>query len=136
MVHAIEAVRAAVFTRLSDDSMLCDLLGGPRVYDHVPERTGYPYVSLGTITTRDWSTQLSHGHEHLVTLHAWSMARGPSQVHTLLARIDELLDGADLTLADHQLVNLTLVFWTAMRDPDTGAYHGLVRLRAVTEPDV
>jgi hypothetical protein len=67
-------------------------------------------------------------------VHLWSRYRGRKQVQDLIAELDRVLDGADPPLSDHRLVNLSIVFWTALRDPDGEIYRGTVRLRAVTEP--
>ena len=55
---------------------------------------------------------------------------------SIIAAIDAALDGAALTLDGHQLVNLlSTIFWTVhARTPDGQFYHGIVRLRAATEP--
>jgi hypothetical protein len=39
-----------------------------------------------------------------------------------------------LPLAGHRLVNLQLQFAEARQEPDSPAYHGILRFRAVTEP--
>jgi hypothetical protein len=69
-----------------------------------------------------------------VTVHLWSRHRGRKQVQDLIAEVDRVLDGTDPPLSGHRLVNLRIVFWTALRDPDGETYRGTVRLRAVTEP--
>jgi len=108
-------------------------LGGANVFDDVPQRTKFPYVTIGDIETRDWGTQNSTGHEHIVTLHIWSDHRGRKEVQTIIAEVDDALDDKDLILQDHTLINLHVVFWSALRDLEGDAYHGIIRLRAVTE---
>lgn len=108
-------------------------LGGAAIYDDVPQCSPFPYVTIGDTDTRDWDTQTSTGHEHIMTLHVWSDHRGRKQVQTIIAEIDDALDDQSLPLQDHQLVNLHIVFWSALRDLDGEAYHGIIRLRAVTE---
>ena len=126
-------LQGAIYAALSNHVNLTTALGGPKIYDDVPQSTTFPYVTLGEIETRDWDTQTSSGHEHIVTLHGWSKYKGRKQIQTIIAAIDEALDDQNLTLQDHRLVNLHVVFWSAMRDLDGRAYHGIVRLRAVTE---
>jgi hypothetical protein len=67
-------------------------------------------------------------------VHVWSRYRGRKQVQDLIAEVDRILDGTDPPLVGHRLVNLSTVFWTALREPDGEVYRGTVRLRAVTEP--
>ena len=49
--------------RLSGDAELTALLGGARVYDGAPRNAAAPYVHLGEITARDWSTATEAGEE-------------------------------------------------------------------------
>lgn len=127
------ALQKAVHSALAADAGLAAIVGA-NVYDDVPQGTAFPYVVIGDVTTRDWSTQTQAGHEHIVVIHAWSKQRGRREVQMIIERIDAVLDDAALTLEDHQLINLRVVFWTALRDLDGASYHGVVRLRAVTEP--
>lgn len=128
------ALQTALFQHLAAQSELTALLGGARLYDDVPPGAAFPYVTLGDIETRDWSTQTRAGHEHRVTLNVWSRAKGRREVQAIVAALEDAIDGAAPALDDHVLVNLRTVFWHAMRAPDGRSYHGLVRLRAVTEP--
>lgn len=126
------ALQKALHAALVADAGLAAIVAG-RVHDDVPQSTVFPYVVIGDVSTRDWSTQTQEGHEHIVVIHAWSRQRGRREVQTIIERIDAVLDGAPLALEDHRLVNLRVVFWTALRDLDGASYHGVVRLRAVTE---
>jgi hypothetical protein len=128
------ALQTGLRTALLADTALVTALGGDQVFDDVPREAPFPYITIGDIDTRDWSTQTSRGHEHIVTLHLWSRYRGRKQVQDLIAEVDRILDGGDPPLQGHRLVNLSTVFWTAQREPDGEVYRGTVRLRAVTEP--
>ncbi len=128
------ALQAALFAHLAAHADLMALLGGVHLHDDVPEEAVFPYVTLGDTETRDWSTQTRRGHEHRVTLHVWSRHKGRREVQAIIAALDDALDGAAPALDGHVLVNLRTVFWHALRDTDGETYHGIVRLRAVTEP--
>ena len=128
------ALQTGLRTALLADAALVAALGGEQVFDDVPREAPFPYITIGDIDTRDWSTQTSRGHEHIVTLQLWSRYRGRKQVQDLIAEVDRILDGGDPPLQGHRLVNLSTVFWTAQREPDGEVYRGTVRLRAVTEP--
>jgi hypothetical protein len=128
------ALQTGLRTALLADSGLVTALGGEQVFDDVPRDVPFPYITIGDIDTRDWSTQTSRGHEHTVTVHLWSRYRGRKQVQELIAEVDRILDGASPPLSGYRLVNLSTVFWTAQREPDGEVYRGTMRLRAVTEP--
>ena len=128
------ALQTGLRDALLSDEALVTALGGQQVFDDVPREASFPYITIGEIETRDWSTQTSRGNEHTVTVHVWSRHRGRKQVQELIGEVDRILDGTDPPLAGHRLVNLSTVFWTALREPDGEVYRGTVRLRAVTEP--
>ena len=126
------ALQKAMLARLSGHAPLTALLGGPAIFDDVPQERREPYVSFGDIATRDWSTMGGLGEEHFVTLNVWSRERGRKQAYEIIAAIDAALDGAVLALDGHRLINLATTFWTVMREAGD-AYQGVVRLRAATE---
>lgn len=128
------ALQTGLRAALLADAGLVSALGGEQVFDDVPREAPFPYITIGDIDSRDWSTQSSRGHEHTVTLQLWSRYRGRKQVQDLIAEVDRILDGAAPPLNGHRLVNLSTVFWTAQREPDGEVYRGTMRLRAVTEP--
>jgi len=134
MTGGAAELQGAIFSLLTGDATLIALLGGAKVFDHAPANAQFPYVSLGRMSSFDWSTATEGGCEHLLTIHAWSKGRGKKEVLALMDRARFLLDEAPLTLAGHTLVALRLEGTDARYDEDAGAYHGLLRLRAVTEP--
>jgi len=128
-------LQKAVYAALKGDSALVALLGGARVYDDVPRGAVFPYVTFGPATARDWSTGTDGGCEHLITLRAWSKGGGEKEVHLVLEAIRVVLHEAALTLDGHRLVNLRHEVSDTLRGADGETYQGVVRFRAVTEPD-
>jgi hypothetical protein len=106
-----------------------------RVYDHAPQSEPYPFITLGQSAVRDWSTGTEDGAEHNLTLHVWSRSGGKKQVQEIIETIKDVLHDQPLMLSDHHLVNLRHEFSEARLDPDGDTFHGIVRYRAVTEPD-
>lgn len=134
MASASFALQKALFSKLTADAAVTAALGGPRIYDDVPNRTEFPYLTFGQTTERDWSTGTEPGHEHVVTLHVWSRARGRKETDDVMAAAQAALHDAALTMTDHRLINLRHEFSDARREPDGETYHGVARYRAVTEP--
>lgn len=134
MASASFALQKALFLRLTADAALSALLGGPRIYDDVPVRGEFPYVTFGQTTERDWSTGTEPGAEHVVTLHVWSRAAGRKEADEIMEAVKVALHEANLMLAGHRLVNLRHEFSDARRETDGESYHGVTRYRAVTEP--
>ncbi len=132
--HAALALQAAVIAALRADAELVALLGGPRIHDQAPPRSHPPYVTVGEHTTRAWDTFTWRGHEHFLTLHAFSAHGGRQEAWRIVTRMDEVLDDAALVLDGHHLVNLRSVFWTVLPGRRGRLYQGILRLRAATQP--
>jgi hypothetical protein len=134
MANAAWALQQAIFSALTGDAGLVALLGGARVYDDVPTRAAFPYVTFAQSQERDWSTGSEDGGEHSLTLHVWSRGGGRRETQAIMAHVRALLHDVPLSLAGFRLVNLRHEFSDARRDPDGETLHGIVRFRAVTEP--
>ncbi|HXF53393.1 MAG TPA: DUF3168 domain-containing protein [Hyphomicrobiaceae bacterium] len=134
MSNAAWALQKSVHDVLTADAALLALLGGPHVYDDVPRGTRLPYLTFGLSTERDWSTGGEEGSEHVLTLHVWSEAGGRKEAQQIIGAVRAVLHDAALTLAGHRLVNLRHELTDTRREPDGETYHGIIRLRAVTEP--
>lgn len=134
MADAGFALQQALHARLVSQAPIVALLGGPRVYDDVPQRAEFPYVTFGQSVERDWSTGGDDSREHMVTLHVWSRAYGRKETQAILEAARASLHDAALNLDGHRLVNLRHEYSDARRDPDGETYHGTARFRAVTEP--
>ncbi len=136
MPVAASALQAAVFVRLTSDMALLAALGGAKVFDDAPRDPGFPYITFGQTVERDWSTASEEGSEHVLTLHVWSRARGKREAQAVMDAARAALHDQSLTLDGHHLVNLRHEFAETRRDPDGETYHGILRFRAVTEPQV
>ena len=134
MTASALALQQAIYATLTQAAPLTALLGGPRIYDDTPQPVVFPYVTFGQSTVREASTSTEPGDEHIVTLHVWSRAHGRSETHAIIEVLRSSLHDKPLTLTGHHLVNLRHEFSEARRDPDGETIHGIVRLRAATEP--
>ena len=130
------ALQTAIVERLTNSTDLVTLLGGPRIFDSVPQGTALPYVVFARTVSVPWDSSDSLGDEHTVTLHVWSDAAGRRRVLEIIAAIRDALDDATPALTAHRLVNLACEFSEARREPDSDLYRGIVRYRAVTERTV
>ncbi len=128
------ALQKSIYATLVGDAAVIGLLGSARIYDDTPQRSAFPYLTLGQSTLRDWSTGSEDGDEHLLTVHVWSRADGRHEAHEIMQALRDALHERALSLDGHRLVNLRHELSEARREPDGETYHGIVRLRAVTEP--
>jgi hypothetical protein len=127
------ALRAAIHDALIADGALAALLGGPKVYDEVPQGAQFPYVKLGEARMTDRPAGNEQGLEYQLTLHVWSRQGGHREAHAIAGALLQALDAAPLALPGHHLVNLRFALADIRREPDGRTYHALVRFRAVTE---
>lgn len=134
MADAAFALQKAIVSRLTADTALLSLLGGARVYDDVPEREQFPYITFGHSVERDFSTGSDGASEHTLTLHVWSRARGRKEALSILQAARAALHDNVLTLEGHRLVNLRHEFSDARRENDGESFHATMRFRAITEP--
>lgn len=134
MTSSGRTLQVALHETLSTDAGVLAALGGARIYDHVPRKAAYPYVTFAQSTVRDWSTGGENGEEHLITLHVWSRAECRGQLQEIIAAIRRALHDRDLPLVGHRLINLRHEYSETRREPDGERFRGIIRLRAVTEP--
>lgn len=135
MSSASWALQKAIHHTLVNDTAVLAALGGAHVWDHVPRGATYPFITIGATSDRDWSTGTEPGSEHVLTLHVWSRAAGRREAESIAALIRSALHGQSPALDGHRLVHLRHELTDTRRDVDGELYHGVVRLRAVTEPD-
>ena len=140
MTYALSvALQTAVYTRLSQDAALMDLVGQD-IYDAPPP--GPPaeapdiHVTLGEERVKDGATKTSVGavHDFTVTVHA--RAEGFSRPKAAASAVCEALLPADLTLSRGHLVDLRLLFARADRGPANAPRRVEMRFRAVLEDTV
>jgi hypothetical protein len=128
-------LQEAVFARLIGDAQLTGLLGGPHVFDGPPRNAAGPYVHLGEMDVRDWSTGSDAGSEIRFALVVWSRDGGRSQGLAAADRARALLHDAGLLLDGFQLVNLRHLSTETARAEKPEGRRVVVRFRAVVEPE-
>ncbi len=131
------ALHQAVYTALRTESALITLAGDgasperAKVFDHVPQDTTVPYVTLGPTTGLPWDTKDSDGMEHSFEVHCWSQYAGQKETKQMMAAVVDALDNVALTVTGHTLVLLQFTFGQTLNDPDGITYHGVLRFRAL-----
>ena len=134
MTPASSQLETAIHALLSDDPALTTLLGDHKIY-HLPGRNAaFPYTTVATAFSRDWSTGSEAGEDHRLIVTVWA---GPHQydlLQSIMARLADLMADATLALPDHHLVNLRFERRENRLDRRNRARQGILQLRAVTEP--
>jgi Protein of unknown function (DUF3168) len=128
------SVQQAMRTALLARAPLLTLLGGAQIFDELPRGATAPYVMFSTLETRDWSVCDQKAHEHFISLETQTNSRSRSDAQSIAHEIEQALDNAVLTLVDHRLVNLRIIFTNVARAKSTDNYNVIQRFRAATEP--
>lgn len=134
-MSAEQALADAIREALRADSGVQALLGASaRVYDDAPSQPIFPHVTLGRIESRPADACGGEALEHAVTLHAWSRYGGREETHNVIAALRAALHDQALSVPGRRLVFLFAVFADVFRSGDGLTTHGVLRLRALTEP--
>lgn len=128
----LEALRVAL---LADAGVQVALGDTARVYDEPPADVVFPYVTLGRMESRAVDASATDALEHAVTLHVWSRYGGRAEALDVIGAMRAVLHNAALTVEGRKLVLLFAVFADVFRSGDGRTTHGVLRLRAVTEPE-
>jgi hypothetical protein len=128
------ALRAALRACCLTDAPLAALMGGAaKVYDEPPRGDAPVYAVFGPAELRDWSTSSDRGHEQFASLVVWAKPGSAASALAAAERMAALVHDADLALAGHRLVSLTVSAIEIDRDPETKLARATLKLRAVTE---
>lgn len=134
MSDAVWALQRAIYQRLSAAPGVQALIGAPaRIYDDPPKGAEMPYLVIGPTQISDWAG-VDRGLQHDLRLHVFSVYAGRREVKEIMGAVYDALHDADFAVDGCRLVNIRFVFADAVRRRDAGAYQGVMRYRAVTQP--
>lgn len=125
------AVRAALLT----DAGVMEHIG-PRVYEDVPRRPVFPYLTIRESGTSPGDGQGYTADDIGVDVHVWSRHRNRTSTECRLigAAVVAALDDADLTLpAPYALSRIVRRSRRTFRDPDNHTWHGVASFEAGVE---
>ena len=136
MSSASWALQQAVFATLCMSDNIKEIVGDPpRVFDAVPRDAVFPYIVVGEDGESNWDTATDAGSEHTLAIHVWSRAGGRKEIKLAAEAVRQCLDGAQLSLDGHTLVDLRYLRSEFARESDGETFRAIVRFRAVTEPN-
>lgn len=133
MTGAGLALQKAIVDALGADAAVTALIGAPpRLHDAPPERPHFPFAQFGDAreTRVPGSDALI---EHDIRLLVQSRYDGRAEAHDIIVAISSSLDGAALTLPGYALISMRVSFTDIIHRAENNYYHGVIRLRAVTE---
>jgi hypothetical protein len=126
---ALLELQKAVYAQLTGDATLMAKVTG--VFDAVPDDQAFPYVTIGDETETGFNAFSKTGKAVVLTLHVWSQYRGFKQADEILVRINELLDGAALTVTGYTSTAMQFMSSEHLRDPDGLTRHVVARFNCL-----
>nr|WP_321457691.1 DUF3168 domain-containing protein [uncultured Cohaesibacter sp.] len=123
-----------ILTNLKSDTALLTLLGGAKLYDEPRRNAPFPYLTLVTSYSRDWSTGTEQGEEHRIAITVWTSSNDRELQQNIWARLRALLSETQAEMSDHYLINLQIERLELLPDRKNHLLQGVMQLRAVTEP--
>lgn len=134
-MSADRALAAGLRSAAMADGGVKALLGDPaRVYDEPPPEVVFPYVTLGRVESRPIDTASAPAIEHVVTLHVWSRYGGRAETLDIIGALRAALHDTSISVTGRRVVFVFAWFADVFRSGDGQTTHGILRLRAVTEP--
>ena len=132
MIGPLNALMGAVVPLLKADPALSEMIG-QRVYDTIPEKAPFPYLSLGSA----WETQDDADCLAAVTvgfrIDVWSRAVGFPEARAIAHLVRAVLHEAEIDIPDGALAMLEHRRTDTMRDPDGMTAHAAIEFQAVIE---
>lgn len=129
-IALVAAIRAAASEDAGVQAIVAD-----RVYDDPPPGVTFPYITIGRIESKPLDASAREALEHGLTLHVWSRYGGRAEALEVIAALRGCLHNAGLNVADRRLVLLFAQFADVFRSGDGITTHGVLRLKAITEPE-
>jgi len=128
----IAAIRTAAMGAAEVKAHLGD---AARFYDDPPADPVFPYVTLGRMESRPADASGAAALEHVVTLHVWSRYGGRAEALGVIAALRAALHDAPIEVNGRKLIFLFVSFTDVFRSGDGRTTHGVMRLRALSEPE-
>lgn len=127
------AMQKALFAALAVDPPIV----GERVYDQVPAKPQFPYVTLGDEQVLDDGNSCADGWEVYSDLHVWSRSSQGSklEVKDLAGRVVERVVNGPLVVNGFDVVSARLETLRVLRDPDGKTEHAVATVRHQLVPN-
>lgn len=102
------------------------------VYDDVPQSAtsesndAFPFVVVGDLDIRDWSTDTEIGFESDFQVHVWSRYAGKKQLSGIMSAVHDALNRQTLTYESFSVLDILFETMRTFIDPDGRTRHGIM----------
>ncbi|MBB3567224.1 DUF3168 domain-containing protein [Rhizobium sp. BK491] len=125
-------LQGAIVARLKGFAGLSALVAD-RVFDAVPDKAKYPYVTLGETQFLNTDMSCIRAWDAYLTLHSWSQKVGFTEVKQIADAIEDALHLAPLPMQNFRVALITHSQSRAFRDPDGVTSHAVNQFIARVE---
>ena len=94
----------------------------------MPQDTSYPYLRIGTETTRDVGTQTLDGVVYNVDLDVWSQYRGQKEIKDVIEVLYSIFNNTTISVSGANSVMSYVVSTTTLVEADGITRHGIVNI--------
>ena len=105
------------------------------IFDHVPQKTPYPYVVIGEDNFTDWSTDDKNGFQATINIHVWDRpegttgTRGKEATKLMQGEVYNILQRSNFPIGDYGNIGMSYEYSDCFMDSDGITYHGVQRFR-------
>ncbi|WP_295879113.1 DUF3168 domain-containing protein [uncultured Bartonella sp.] len=132
MKAATSELQKVIIQTLSNDADVKDIVDG-RVFDSVPLKAEYPYISLGPMTSDTTLADCLEIDNISVQIDVWSCDVSSVEMRELANAVRRALTKSDLTLEKNGLVLFNHENTRELRDPDGLTSHAAVNFDVIVE---
>ena len=120
-------LQKAIYNKLSGDAGLtADITG---VFDHVPQDQGFPYITIGDISLKDWSSLTTIGFEGGMKIKIHSRYRGHKEARQIAEKIRQILHEGDISIDGHEFVNSRFISSNVVLESNGLTYRNETKFR-------
>lgn len=131
-MNVSEELQRYLYAKLRTVAEVITLAGG-RVYDRVPDKPDFPYISFGSSDIVDDSADCIEAETHTIQLDVWSRAVGKGECKNLVDGIKKALQRDEPVIADNAIVEMEVRFTQVVPDPDGLTTHGIIQVEIKVE---
>ena len=132
MKAATSELQKVIIQTLSNDADVKEIVDG-RVFDSVPLKAEYPYISLGPMTSDTTLADCLELDNISVQIDVWSRDVSSEEMRELANAVRWALTKTDLALEKHGLVLFNHENTRELRDPDGLTSHAAVNFDVIVE---
>lgn len=125
-------LRPAIIARLAAVSAVTALIG-TRVYDRVPAKPVFPYVSFGPADEISADADCIRGFDISLQIDCWSRKVGDPEVSRMADAVRAALDRYEFILTDNAFIEIRHRITRIFRDPDGITEHAAMTFEGMVE---